>query len=197
MRHAGGSMTGNDRVDVTRGLQELERNVSTLIESGELTSVGVGASDYSGIFRGKNLPASVFVERIHTPMNIADMFFALDPADGVAVSGPDHGWWPISDRGFREMRCVTVPDSFRLVPWRPGSGVVLCDFAFNDGTAVSAAPRQVLKRVIERASGMGLVPKVGYELEFIVFRETEQSLEAKSYRGLQPLPAHNQVWGMV
>jgi glutamine synthetase len=178
-------------------VEDLRHRVAGLVASGELTSVGIGASDFSGIYRGKNIPASVFLEAVSSPIRIADMFFALDPGEGVTVNGPPEGWWPLSDRGFREMLCMTVPESFRLVPWRRGWGLALCDFVFSDGTTVGAAPRQVLRRIVERAAGIGLVAKVGYELEFIVFTETDESLRAKGYRDLQTLAGHAQTWGMV
>jgi glutamine synthetase len=175
----------------------LRSGVEGLIEAGRLDTVGVGAGDFNGIFRGKYLPAEKFLAEIESPMAIGDMVFVLDPAEGVTIDGPDHGWWPVSERGFREMRCIPVPESFRLVPWRDRTAIVLADFTFNDGAAVEAAPRRVLQRVIDRARSMGLDPMAGYELEFFVFRETLDTVARKGYRDLTPFASRRQAWSML
>jgi glutamine synthetase len=178
------------------GIEALRETVSRLVAAGELETVGLGGSDFNGIFRGKHVPAEAFLANIESPMSLGDMVFALDPVDGVTVEGPPTGWWPISERGLREMRCIPAPETFRIVPWRHRTAVALCDFAFTDGTPVDAAPRAVLRRVVERARSMGLEPKVGYELEFVVFRETAASARDKGFRDLEPF-GRRQAWSML
>lgn len=178
------------------GSDHLRETVARLITSGEVDTVGLGASDFNGIFRGKHMPAETFLKNIANPMSIGDMLFALDPVDGVVEEGPAAGWWPISDRGMREMRGTPLPETFRMVPWRDRTAVALCEFAFTDGTPVDAEPRRVLQRVIERARSLGLEPMVGYELEFYVFGEDVRSAAAKGWKNLTPF-APRQAWGMA
>ena len=177
-------------------LEALRSTVTELVAEGSLDTVGVGAGDFNGIFRGKYLPASAFADRIAHPVMISDMLFAFDPADGVAEHGPDGFWWPLSERGLKEMRCTPQPSSFRLVPWRDRTAVVLGSFTFNDGRPVTSEPRRVLQRVIDRARAQGFEPRVGYELEFYVFQESARSIRHKGFRDLDTL-APRQAWSMT
>jgi glutamine synthetase len=84
---------------------------------------------------------------------------------------------------------LAKPDlsTFRLLPYEPNTAAFLLDFRGPDGKAHPACPRGLLKRVVARSEASGYVPTFGAEFEFWVFRETPQSLEAKHYRGLEPL----------
>lgn len=186
-------------MDVKQGgeLEALRAELATLVDDGRLDTVAVCAGDFNGIVRGKYVPADRFVAELESPIALGDMLFVLDPVDGVVVDGPAEGWWPVSERGFKEMRCLPVPESFRILPWRDRTAIVLADFEFNDGTPVSAAPRRVLQRAIERARALGLAPMTGYELEFFVFRESAQSAATKGFRDLDPGASRRQAWSVI
>src|SRR5688500_19379246 len=54
----------------------------------------------------------------------------------------------------------------RLVPWIDKTAMVICDIVDEDtGEPVEVAPRQILKRQMERAKRAGYVFKGGSELE--------------------------------
>lgn len=186
----------DDLLASTGTLETLCASIRALADEGRLDTVGVAGGDFNGILRGKYLPTAKFLAESASPMALGDMVFVLDPSEGVVVDGPDEGWWPVSDRGFREMRCLPVPESFRLIPWRDRTALILADYEFNDGTPVDAAPRRVLQRVVERARSLGLEPMTGYELEFFVFRATEASA-ANGYRGIEPVASRRQAWSMI
>jgi len=52
------------------------------------------------------------------------------------------------------------------------------------GTAEQVCPRATLRRVLQRAAGMGYSTSAAAEFEFFVFNETPESVRAKGYRGL-------------
>lgn len=54
-----------------------------------------------------------------------------------------------------------------------------------------AAPRQILRRQLERLAGHGYTAQVGTELEFIVFRDTYEHAWDANYRGLTPANQYN------
>ena len=64
--------------------------------------------------------------------------------------------------------------SFRIFPWRPSHGKVarlICDVHNPDGSPFVGDPRQVLKRVIQKANDMGFDRfNVGPECEFFLFQ---------------------------
>jgi glutamine synthetase len=76
----------------------------------------------------------------------------------------------------RDMRAKPDPATFHLLPWRKGSqGAVagmVCDIVQPDGTPYEGDPRWVLRRVLQRAAGMGFNFYVGPELEFFYFRSS-------------------------
>jgi glutamine synthetase len=53
---------------------------------------------------------------------------------------------------------VAVPDpaTFRVLPWAPNVGWVLCDEYFRDGTPFHFSPRRLLKEQLDK----GVSPKV-------------------------------------
>jgi glutamine synthetase len=69
--------------------------------------------------------------------------------------------------------------------------MVIADLAWDDGTPVAAAPRQILRRQLERLAGLGLTAQAGTELEFIVFKDTYEQAWDAGYRGLTPANRYN------
>ena len=67
-------------------------------------------------------------------------------------------------------------DTFSVLPWRPQYGKVarlICDVHNPNGTPFVGDPRNVLKRVLRRASDMGFTFNAGPELEFSSSRQTK------------------------
>lgn len=87
-------------------------------------------------------------------------------------------------------------DTFAILPWRPQYGKVarlICDIHNPDGTPFAGDPRNVLKRVLNRAESLGYTFNTGPELEFFLFqtdengRPTTQTGDEASYFDLGPL----------
>ena len=57
----------------------------------------------------------------------------------------------VTDPAFRDVRMRPDPRSLRTVPWyEEPTAQVISDCYHHDGSEVSIAPRQVLRRVLER-----------------------------------------------
>ena len=69
--------------------------------------------------------------------------------------------------------------------------MLIADLAWNDGSPVVAAPRQILRRQLERLAEHGYTAQVGTELEFIVFKDTYEQAWDRDYRGLTPANQYN------
>ncbi|OGO52106.1 MAG: hypothetical protein A2148_09590 [Chloroflexi bacterium RBG_16_68_14] len=158
--------------------------VEQLIAQRGIEVVKVGGADMDGVFRGKRILSSHFVEGCRGGgFPQCDVIFGWDIQeqliDGLALGSAASGYADI----------VMRPDlsTFRLVPWEAGSAAVVCDYFSEDGGPLGASPRQVLRRVIERAEASGYRPRMAAEFEVRFFREDQQSLRAKGYAGLQPL----------
>lgn len=81
--------------------------------------------------------------------------------------------------------------TLRRIPWHEGTALVMADLAWDDGSPVVAAPRQILRRQLERLAEHGLTAHVGTELEFIVFKDTYEQAWDRNYRGLTPANQYN------
>ena len=83
-----------------------------------------------------------------------------------------------------------VPDleTLRLVPWLPGTAMVLADLQWADGREVVASPRQILRRQLARLAERGLSANAATELEFIVFRDTYEEAWKKGFHDLSSRP---------
>lgn len=65
------------------------------------------------------------------------------------------------------------PDTFTVFPWRPREGAVarlICDLYTPQGEVFPCSSRLVLRRVIDRASSIGLAFSVATEAEFFLFQ---------------------------
>jgi glutamine synthetase len=113
----------------------------------------------------------------------------MNTVGGYAMSG-----W---DTGYGDM--VMVPDltTFRLIPWLPGTALVVADLEWQDGTPVDPAPRRVLRRQLDRLNQHGLRAYVATELEFMVFDDTYRQAWAAGYRGLTPASDYNMDYSVL
>ncbi|MGI6221679.1 MAG: glutamine synthetase family protein [Coriobacteriales bacterium] len=74
------------------------------------------------------------------------------------------------------MLAFPIASSFQVLPWRPkdnGVARMFCDVRTPDGMPCAGDPRNVLKRAVERARGLGFSFNVGPELEFYYSRGKE------------------------
>jgi glutamine synthetase len=66
------------------------------------------------------------------------------------------------------------PDSFAVLPWESiPAARLICDVCLPGGAPFSADPRQALKAALAEALELGFDYRVGAELEFFVFEETD------------------------
>jgi glutamine synthetase len=99
---------------------------------------------------------------------------------GRLESALDEGVWfdGSSIEGFArifESDLVLIPDvdTYRVLPWSAAErrrARIMCDVYGPDGKPSLHVPRQVLKRMLARATESGYIYNVGPELEFFLFR---------------------------
>lgn len=164
-----------------------------LIDEGDIDTVIVGFCDMQGRLTGKRVSARLFAEDVaEHGCECCNYLLAVDvdmnTVDGYAISS-----W---ETGYGDM--VMTPDfsTLRLLPWLPGSALVMADLSWTDGTPVTQAPRSILNKQIARLAERGLVPYVGTELEFMVFDDTFRDAWKADYRGLTPATDYNVDYAM-
>jgi glutamine synthetase len=154
-----------------------------LIEKHNIKRVKLGAFDMDGILRGKYVSTDKFLSAAESGLAFCDVIFGWDIGDVLYDNAKFTGW----HTGYPDANCRIALDTFRLIPWEPGTAFFLMDFVGRDGKPLSIAPRQVLQRVVARAEELGYTTAFSAEYEFFFFRETPESLRAKNFRNLTPL----------
>jgi glutamine synthetase len=69
------------------------------------------------------------------------------------------------------------PATFRVLPWAPDTGWILCDLRFQDGGAIPFDTRNLLRNSLAKLKQAGYELTVGLEIEFHVFRLIDQKLK--------------------
>ncbi|MFF2064884.1 glutamine synthetase family protein [Streptomyces sp. NPDC058200] len=166
------------------GVEELR----ILVESGEIDTVVLAFPDMQGRLQGKRFAAPFFLEEVlEHGSEGCNYLLAVDTemntVDGYAMSS-----W---DRGYGDFAMRPDLSTLRRIPWNEGTALLIADLAWSDGSPVVAAPRQILRRQLERLAEHGYTAHVGTELEFIVFKDTFEQAWDSHYRGLTPANQYN------
>jgi glutamine synthetase len=157
--------------------------VRKLLDQNEVKRIKLGAYDIDGTLRGKYVSSEKFHSAAQSGLGFCDVIFGWDIGDVLYDNVKFTGW----HTGYPDANCRIALDTFRLIPWEPGTAFFLMDFVTRDGQPLPIAPRQVLQKVVARAEALGYTPYFSAEYEFFFFRETPDTLRAKNYRGLTSL----------
>jgi len=151
-----------------------------IVKERGLTHVKVGVHDIDGILRGKYLHVDKFDSALDGGMGFCDVVLGWDSNDQLYDNVAYTGW----HTAYPDAAVRILPGTCREIATEPGNLLFLGEFA---EAAEAICPRGVLRRVLERARGMGFETKVGFEYEFFVFAETAHSIRDKGYRNLRPI----------
>ncbi len=160
------------------------QQIEQVIADRRIEVVKVGGADMDGVFRGKRILSPHFLEGCQgAGFPQCDVIFGWDIGEqvieGLAVGS--------AQTGFADILMRPDLSTFRAVPWEAGAAAVICDYAEEDGRPLAVSPRQVLRRVVERAAAAGYQARMAVELEVRLFRENQESLRAKGYSHLRPI----------
>ena len=83
-----------------------------------------------------------------------------------------------------DMLAKPDPTTFSVLPWRteaPGAARMFCDITMPDGTPSPGDPRNVLRRILDKAASMGYTCYTHPEIEFFLFKSMPEV-------GVAPIP---------
>ncbi|MEU7728698.1 glutamine synthetase family protein [Streptomyces sp. NPDC040724] len=160
----------------------------SLVASGEIDTVVLAFPDMQGRLQGKRFAAQFFLDEVLEHGTEGCNYLLAVDTDMNTVDGYEMSSW---DRGYGDFAMHPDLATLRRIPWNPGSAFLIADLAWNDGTPVVAAPRQILRRQLERLAEHGYTAMVGTELEFMVFQDTYEQAWNANYRGLTPANQYN------
>ena len=142
--------------------------------------VKIGVIDIDGIMRGKYLSREKFLGALDKGLGICDVVLGWDSNDQLCDNLKFTGW----HTAFPDAAVRVLPASRRDIPFEPKTALFLAEFA---GRAETVCPRGTLRRVLERAAGLGFAVSAAAEFEFFMFDETPDSVREKGYRQLKTM----------
>jgi glutamine synthetase len=145
-----------------------------------LTHVKVGAFDIDGILRGKYMSRAKFESSLESGFGFCDVVLGWDSKDQLYDNVRYTGW----HTGYPDASVRVLPETCRALPWEEPVLFFLGEFS---GEGEKICPRGVLRRVLDRARGLGYEVYAGFEYEFFVFKETPDSVREKNFRDLKPI----------
>src|SRR5919112_708061 len=138
----------------------------TAVDAGELDTVLLCLADMQGRLQGKRLTGRHFVDEVIAHGAEACNYLLAVDVEMNTVEGYAMSSW---DRGYGDFEMKPDFDTLRRVPWHEGTAMCMADLQWADGTPVTASPRQILRRQLDRLADRGLGAVGATELEFIVF----------------------------
>ncbi|MDW4906894.1 glutamine synthetase family protein [Streptomyces sp. ADMS] len=159
-----------------------------LVASGEIDTVVLAFPDMQGRLQGKRFAARFFLDDVLEHGTEGCNYLLAVDTEMNTVDGYEMSSW---ERGYGDFAMHPDLSTLRRLPWNAGTAMLVADLAWNDGSPVVAAPRQILRRQLERLAEHGFGAKVGTELEFIVFKDTYEQAWDADYRGLTPANQYN------
>lgn len=163
--------------------------LKTLVSKGEIDTVLVACIDMQGRLMGKRFHAAFFCDGGHKETHCCNYLLAVDMEMNTVPGYKSAGW----EKGYGDY--VLRPDmtTLRLVPWLPGTALVLGDLLdHHSHEEVEISPRAILKRQVARARAMGFEPMMATELEFYIFENAYENLRDGGLKDLRPISAYNE-----
>jgi glutamine synthetase len=148
------------------------------LDADKIRYVRIAWGDVHGYSRAKTLTVPAFMSALTAGHNVGVATTTLDSAGArVFASFTRGGGMGLAEMtGSPNLTVVPDPATFRILPWAPGVGWILCDEYFNDGTPFHFSPRQLLRKALRRLAGHGYGCAVGTEIEWYLLRVAEDHL---------------------
>ncbi|HEY3793084.1 MAG TPA: glutamine synthetase family protein [Bradyrhizobium sp.] len=143
-----------------------------IVEQQKLEVIRLSFPDQHGILRGKTLVAGEALAALQSGCSITTTMLAKDTSHRTVfpVFTAGGGFGMREMEGAADVVMVPDPTSFRVLPWAPATGWLLCDLYFADGRPVPFATRQLYRSVLERLGQRGYDFVAGLEVEFHIFK---------------------------
>jgi glutamine synthetase len=148
------------------------------LEKDGLSFVRLAWADPHGAARAKAVTVPTFLAALAAGYNINVATTTLDSANARTFASftPGGGMGLPEMTGSPNLTIVPDPITFRVLPWAPGVGWILCDEYFNSGVPFHFSPRHLLRRQLRRLKERGWGLLVGLEVEWYLLRLAQDRL---------------------
>jgi glutamine synthetase len=172
----------------TSGALDSQRAIIEAVKANPAGRVKVAVADIDGILRGKVIHVDKFTSAAEGGLGFSVFGYDLNdrPIENLTSTGKRFG--------FPDAEARLDLGTYRTVPWDNNVPFFLGEFVNPDGSGHALCPRQLLKRVLQRAEKMGFKASIGSEFEFFNFNETQESWAEK--QGVGPEPITHGMFGL-
>lgn len=157
----------------------LIRDILRRIDADGIEAVRLVFADQHGILRGKTLLAGEIPSAFDSGCTITTTLLAKDTSHKtvypVFTEGGGFGLEEMTGAG--DFVLLPDPETFRVLPWAPDTGWLLCDIYFPTGQAVPFSTRRMLDTALSGLADAGYDYVSGLEVEFYVFKMEDPKLE--------------------
>lgn len=142
------------------------------IEERGLDLVRFSFPDQHGVLRGKTVVAAEAVKVMCSGVAMTSTLLAKDTSHRTVfpVFTPGGGFGMTEMEGAGDFLMIADPSTFRVLPWAPNTGWLLCDICFPNGRPVPFSTRQLYRNALARLAERSLDFLAGLEVEFHLFR---------------------------
>ena len=162
----------------TQTRAEAANSVYERIQRDDIQIIRLSFVDQHGILRGKTIVAAELPRATESGLGVPSSLLLKDTANRTVFAA----FTKSGGVGIREMEgagdVLMIPDpaTFRVLPWAPHTGWILCDLRFGTGAAVPFSTRDIYRANLARLADRGLAFVAGAELEFHLFRLIDKQL---------------------
>ena len=154
-------------------------NVLKEIEARGLQAVRFSFADQHGVLRGKTLAAAEVKGALERGVTVTSTLLLKDTSHRTVFAAftPGGGVGIPEMQGAADVLMIPDPSTFRVLPWAPETGWLLCELQFQDRRPVPFCTRALLKKALGELSAAGHDLMAGLEVEFHVFRIKDPHLK--------------------
>ena len=151
-------------------LAELE----SMVRDGRIDTIVVAFTDMQGRLMGKRVHGGAFIDGViahgaHFCTYLLGTDMEMNTPEGFRLMN-----W---ETGYGDWIAEPIWDQMRVLPWLPGTAMVLSDTIDEEtGAEIPVSPRTILKRQVAAATDAGFAIKAGSEFEFYVLKDSWESL---------------------
>jgi len=142
-----------------------------------LKAVRFSFADQHGVLRGKTIAVSEVKAALDRGVTITSTLLLKDTSHRTVFPAftPGGGVGMPEMQGAADVLMIADESTFRVLPWAPETGWVLCQLQFQDGRPVPYDTRAILKAALEKLKPHEFV--CGLEIEFHVFKIANANLK--------------------
>ena len=155
--------------------------------------VKLALADLDGVHRGKYVSLDKFADIAGGTAGFCDCVLGWDVNDQLYDNAKFTGW----HTAFPDAKYRIDLTTERRLPDEDNTPLFIVDFTGDDGGLHPICPRNQLRRILQKAEGMGHTARMAFEYEFFIFDETPHTLREKNYRDLTPLSPGNFGYSVI